>query len=219
VVIPPLYIANDMLLQKISDYVKGGGHVLMTFKSGFANENSAVRSVRAPGPLREATGISYQEFSNLEKPLALKGDPFKAGDENKVMYWAEFLKLEHAKPLAYYDHPFFGSWPAVTRNQFGGGTLTYEGTFLSDTLQQSVVRDVLADAHFATPSQLPPHLIEKSGVNRSGKTLHYFLNYSSAPQAFTYSQHGGSDLLTGKPIANSQTVDLAPWDLVIVEEN
>lgn len=219
IVIPTLYIADDALLQKISDYVKGGGHVLMTFKSGFANENNAVRSVRAPGPLREAAGVSYQEFSNLEKPVSLKGDPLKAGDENKVMYWAEFLKLEHAKPLAFYDHPFFGSWPAITRNQFGSGTLTYEGTFLSDTLQQNIVRDALADAHVATPAALAPHLIEKSGVNSSGKTIHYFLNYSSAPQTFPYSHHAGTDLLTNKPIATSQNVDLAPWDLVIIEEN
>lgn len=135
------------------------------------------------------------------------------------MYWAEFLKLEHAKPLAYYDHPFFGSWPAITRNQFGSGTVTYEGTLLSDALQQNVVRDVLVEDHLATSTRLPPHLIEKSGVNGLGKTLHYFLNYSSAPQTFTYSQHAGLDLLTGKPIVTSQTVDLAPWDLVIVEEN
>ncbi len=55
----------------------------MTFKSGFANENSAVRWVRAPGPLREAAGFSYQEFSNLEHPLALKDDPFHAATPTK----------------------------------------------------------------------------------------------------------------------------------------
>src|SRR5208283_2712364 len=64
-IVPALYISDDALLQRISDYVKNGGHVVMTFKSGFANENSAVRWVRAPGPLREAAGFSYQEFSNL----------------------------------------------------------------------------------------------------------------------------------------------------------
>jgi beta-galactosidase len=219
IVIPPLYIADDALLQKISDYVKGGGHVLMCFKSGFANENSAVRWVRAPGPLRDAAGFNYQEFSNLEKPLELKGDPFKAGDQNKVMYWAEFLQLEHAKAIASYDHPFFGRWPAITRNEFGSGTLTYEGTYLSDTLQQDVVRDALVDARVGMPSPLPPHLIEKSGVNGYGKVVHYFLNYSSAPQSFTYAEHAGTDLLTNQSIATSQPIDLAPWDLVIVEEN
>jgi beta-galactosidase len=220
IVIPPLYVADDALLQKISDYVKGGGHVLMTFKSGFANENSAVRWVMAPGPLREAAGFSYQEFSNLEKPLALKGDPLHAGEDNKVMYWAEFLNLEHAKPLAYYDHPFFGRWPAITRNKFGKGTLTYEGTFLSDGLQEKIVLDVLKDASlFDTKQQLPPKVREKSGVNGAGKTLHYFLNYSSDHQTFTYNQKAGVDLLTGKKISPSQLVDLAPWDLVIVEVN
>ncbi|MDE3106343.1 MAG: beta-galactosidase trimerization domain-containing protein, partial [Acidobacteriota bacterium] len=218
IVIPPLYIADDALLNKIAAYVHGGGHVLMAFKSGFANENSAVRAELAPGPLREATGISYQEFSNLEKPLTLKGDPFHAGDNNKVMYWAEFLKLDHAKALATYDHPFFGRWPAITRNQYGSGSLTYEGTFLSDALQQSVVRDALRDAQIATPS-LPEHVIEKSGVNAQGKTLHYILNYSSTAHTFTYSQRAATDLLTGRSIAPSQSIDLAPWDLVILEEN
>ena len=42
-IVPSLYVADDALLKKISDYVHGGGHVLMTFKSGFTNENSAVR--------------------------------------------------------------------------------------------------------------------------------------------------------------------------------
>ena len=218
-VVPPLYIADDALLQKISAYVKGGGHVLMCFKSGFANENSAVRWVRAPGPLRQAAGFTYQEFSNLEKPLALKDDPFHAGTGNQTMYWAEFLQLEHAKPLAFYDHAFFGQWPAITRNQFGQGSLTYEGTFLSNELQQRVVLDALQDAGLSTTaSQLPPTVREKSGINGLGKTLHYLLNYSSTPQSFSYTGHSGTDLLTGHTIATSQTVQLAPWDLVIVEE-
>ncbi len=111
-IVPALYVADDALLKKISDYVHGGGHVLMTFKSGFANENSAVRWERAPGPLHEATGFTYQEFSNLEHPLALKSDPMHVGaEENKVNTWAEFLQLTTAKPLATYDHPFFGRWP------------------------------------------------------------------------------------------------------------
>jgi beta-galactosidase len=77
-IVPALYVADDALLNKISDYVHNGGHVLMTFKSGFTNENSAVRWELAPGPLRQAVGFTYQEFSNLEHPLALKGDPFHA---------------------------------------------------------------------------------------------------------------------------------------------
>ena len=48
-IVPALYISDDALLHRISDYVKAGGHVVMTFKSGFANENSAVAGSALPG--------------------------------------------------------------------------------------------------------------------------------------------------------------------------
>lgn len=84
IVVPPLYIASDELLNKLVDYVKKGGNLLLSFKSGFCNEYSTVRWSRMPGPLRKAAGFSYQEFSTLSEPLHLKGDSYKVGDENKV---------------------------------------------------------------------------------------------------------------------------------------
>jgi len=219
-IVPALYIADDALLERISDYVKNGGHVVMTFKSGFANENSAVRWVRAPGPLREAAGFSYQEFSNLEHPLALKGDPFHLAEANTVQYWAEFLNLEHAKALAYYDHPFFGQWPAITENQFGSGTLLYEGTYLSDKLQTAVLRTELEHIGLLAPGQqLPAAIHTQQGINRLGKRVHYFFNYSSENASFHYAYGDGMDLLSGKRVTDGTEFKLAPWDLAIVEEN
>ena len=218
-IVPALYIADDALLQRISDYVKNGGHVVMTFKSGFANENSAVRWVRAPGPLREAAGFSYQEFSNLDHPLALKGDPFHAGEQNKVSYWAEFLMPEHAKPIAFYDHPFFGKWPAITENQYGSGTLLYEGTYVSDAMQTLVVRDALqkAGVHGLDP-QIPSAVHLQHGVNKMGKALHYYFNYSGNSVAVSYRYGAGTNLLDGKAAARESSLTLAPWDLAIIEE-
>ncbi len=218
-IVPALYISDDALLQKLSNYVKNGGQVLMTFKSGFANENSAVRWVRAPGPLRQAAGFSYQEFSNLARPLALKGDPFGVGAQNQVSYWAEFLMLEHAKALAWYDHPFFGQWPAIASNDYGAGTLTYEGTYLSDELQRRVVLRVLQRAGLTGPDQtLPSSVHVKHGVNRFGKRIDYYLNYSSSAQQFVYPYADGTDLPTLRPIAHEETVTVQPWDVIIVEE-
>ncbi len=219
-IVPALYISDDALLQRISDYVKAGGHVVMTFKSGFANENSAVRWERAPGPLREAAGFSYQEFSSLEHPLALKGDPFHVSDaDNKVSFWSEFLMPDHAKPIAYYDHPFFGKWPAITENTYGSGTLLYEGTYLSDPLQTAVLRDALQKAGLTGPDQqLPASVHVQHGINKEGKRLHYYFNYSAAEVKFSYSYGAGSNLLDGKPLARAAALTLGPWDVAIVEE-
>jgi len=219
VVVPPLYVASDELLSRLVDFVRNGGHLVIAFKSGFTNEFDTVRWTMAPGPLREAAGFHYQEFSNLKAPLALKGDPLKAGADNKVSDWAEMLVPEAAQPLAYYDHPFFGKYPAITRNRFGKGTLTYEGTVLTDKLQQQVLLDVLQLAGLAGPDQtLPPSVRVKHGVNRSGKTVHYYLNYSGDFQKLSYPYGAGSDLLTQTTIAHSQQITLNPWDLVIIEE-
>jgi beta-galactosidase len=220
-IVPALYSADDALLKKISDFVHNGGHVLMTFKSGFTNENSVVRFERAPGPLRAAAGFTYQEFSNLEQPISLRGDPFHvAPEQNKVSTWAEFLQLTTAKPLAFYDDPFFGRWPAITRNQFGSGTLTYEGTALSDVLQQALVLDILHEVGLTSSDQmLPANVRVKHGTNSAGKRIHYYLNYSGTPATFAYAYGAGSDLLTGKAAGAGAKITLAPWDLAIVEEN
>jgi len=219
VVVPPLYVASDDVLNKLVEYARGGGNLVMCFKSGFTDQYDTVRWSMAPGPLREAAGFHYQEFSSLRAPLALRGDPFRAGAENKVSEWAEMLVVDTAQPLAYYDHAFFGKYAAVTRNHFRKGTLTYEGTVLSDKLQERVLLDVLETARLVGSDQeLPPTVRVKHGINRNGKMIHYYFNYSSGPRAFIYSWGAGSDLLTETAISHKQTVTLKPWDLVVVEE-
>ena len=219
ILVPPLYVASDAVLRKLAEYVRGGGNLVVAFKSGFCNEYSTVRWETAPGLLREAAGIHYQEFSSLAHHLALKDDPFQAGDDNRVTTWAEMLILDTAKALAYYDHPFFGKYPAITENAFGKGTLTYEGTVLSDKLQSEVLRAVLHKAGLTGPDQnLPAPVRVKHGVNRKGKTLHYYLNYSSEPQRFAYEYGAGSEIFQQIAVSHGQSITLKPWDVAIIEE-
>jgi len=219
IVVPPLYVASDDLLNRLVQYVRNGGNLVVTFKSGFTNEYNTVRWIMAPGPLRQAAGFRYQEFSNLATPLALKEDPFKVGGDNKVSEWCEMLILEGAEPLAYYDHPFFGKYPAITRNRFGSGTLTYEGTVLSDPIQAKVLLGVLQIAALTgLDQQLPAPVRVKHGTNRNGKTIHYYMNYSNDPQTFQYPYGAGEELLTQNAVASSQALTLKPWDLVIIAE-
>ncbi len=219
IVVPPLYIASNELLSRLVKYVHDGGHLLLTLKSGFCNEYSTVRAVMAPGPLKQAAGFHYQEFSNLKTPLALKGDPFQTGDQNRVSDWAEMILLDEAKPLAFYDHQFFAKYPAVTENHYGSGTLTYEGTVLSDALQQKVVERVLHEAGLTKPGEtLPDSVRVKHGVNREGKTIHYFLNYSDREQRFNYGYADGIELLSQRTEKAQEMLTLDPWGVAIVEE-
>src|SRR6266853_860189 len=140
--VPPLYSASDAVLQQISDYVKNGGQVVMAFKSGFTDEHSTVRDVMPPGPLRAATGFHYQEFTNLAEPERLTPDPYGVGEQNTGAAWEEFLMPDTADVVAYFDGSYW-KFPAITRNRYGNGVLTYEGTVVSDALQREILRDTL----------------------------------------------------------------------------
>ena len=216
--VPPLYSTSDRVLQQISDYVKNGGQVVMAFKSGFTNEYSTVRDVMAPGPLRAAAGFHYQEFTNLAEPEPLTPDPYGVGEQNKGSVWEEFLVPETAQVVASFDDPYW-HFPAIMRNQYGGGTLTYEGTFLTDTLQREVIREVLRRAGLTGPDQNLPGVVKvRHGRNAQGKLLHYYLNFSGEEQTFSYPYGNGSDLLTNASARQGQAFKLKPWDLAIVAE-
>ena len=216
--VPPLYSTSDRVLQQISDYVKNGGQVVMAFKSGFTNEYSTVRDVMAPGPLRAAAGFHYQEFTNLAEPEPLTPDPYGVGEQNKGSVWEEFLVPETAQVVASFDDPYW-HFPAIMRNQYGGGTLTYEGTFLTDTLQREVIREVLRRAGLTGPDQNLPGVVKvRHGRNAQGRLLHYYLNFSGEEQTFSYPYGNGSDLLTNASVRQGQAFNLKPWDLAIVAE-
>ena len=219
VIIPSLYVASDALLEQINDYVKQGGHVILQFKSGFNDENSMVRPQLAPGPLREACGFHYQEFSNI-KELPLKGNPFGVEEaDNQVHTWAEYLLVDTAETLAYYDKKYLEQYPAITLNSFGEGSLLYEGCMVSDAIQENILLQTLERAELLTADQkLHWPIITKSGINDFGKAIHYYYNYSSEKVTFKYPHANGMELISETPALKEGTFEIQPWDVLIIEE-
>jgi beta-galactosidase len=218
IIVPALYAASDDILRKLNQFVKDGGHVIYTFKSGFSDENVKVRSSIQPGIINEACGISYSQFT-IPQNVSLKGDPFGVGKENKVNTWMELITPTTAKVLAYYDHPSWGTYAAVTQNQFGKGTATYVGCMTSQTLTEKIVKNTLEKANlWKTEQQFAFPIITKSGVNQQNKNIRYFFNYSAVPQKIQYAYKNGKELLSNKAVSANSSLDLEAWGVMIVEE-
>jgi beta-galactosidase len=216
--VPPLYSASDAVLQQVSNYVKAGGHAVVAFKSGFTNQYSTVRDVMAPGPLREAAGFHYQEFTNLASPVRLTPDPYAVGNDNRGSVWQEFLMPDTAEVIASVDDPYW-HFPAITRNKYGSGTLTYEATMLTNTLQRELIRDVLKRAGLSGPDQnLPAAVKVRHGRSNANKALHYYFNFSGQDQTAAYTYPAGSDLLTGAAADRGKSITLRAWDVAIIAE-
>jgi beta-galactosidase len=55
-------------------------------------------------------------------------------------------------------------------------------------------------------------------VNRTGKRIHYYFNYSGSDVKANYAYGAGTNLLDGKAVGKGAVLTLAAWDLAIVEE-
>jgi beta-galactosidase len=121
--------------------------------------------------------------------------------------------------LAYYDHPFFSNYPAITINTFGKGTLLYQGSIFSDQIQAKIIKESLSRAGISNPDlQFTWPLIAKSGVNDNNKEVHFYYNYSSIERKFKYPHSAGKELITDRAIASGETLIIKPWDVIIIEE-
>lgn len=218
IIVPALYAASDEVLKKLNQYVKDGGHVLYTFKSGFSDENVKVRSSIQPGIINEACGISYSQFT-IPQNVSLKNDPFEAGKENKVHTWMELITPNTAKVLAYYDHQAWGNYAAVTQNQFGKGSTTYVGCMTSPLITQKIIKNVVTKAGlWKTEQQFSFPIIIKTGINQSGKNIKYIFNYSNTSQKIKYVFENGKELISNKNISKDSELDIEPWGVKIMED-
>ncbi|SEK51918.1 beta-galactosidase [Paenibacillus sp. OK003] len=219
IVVPALYAASDVLLERLNQFVHDGGHVVYSFKSGFANEHIKVRSTRQPGLISEACGISYNLFVE-PKNVSLRDDPFEVGEEqNQIHTWMELITPTTAEVLAWYDHPHWGEYAAITQNTYGKGKATYVGCYTSSAVIRNVLERVMKEAGlWGTDQELAFPIIVKSGVNDQGNTIRYFFNYSDQAISFVYAYGDGTELLAGTAVSGGRNMKLEPWGFCIIEQ-
>lgn len=218
IIVPALYAASDKLLLKLNQFVKNGGHVIYTFKSGFSDENVKVRSSVQPGIIHEACGVTYSQFT-IPVNVSLRSDVLEfTNSQSKVHTWMELLTPGTAKVLAYYQHPEWGNYAAITENKFGDGFATYVGCMLNTETWEPILKQALKSSNLLLPEHNYHYpVILKSGTNNEGNTIRYFFNYSSSKVNFEYLFSDGKELMDGSHISKGQEIILSPWGFKIIE--
>jgi len=219
IVVPALYAAPDALLERLNRFVRGGGHVVYTFKSGFSDEHVKVRSTPQPGIIGEACGVSYTQFT-IPRGVSVTSDfPLPKGADT-VRLWMELLTPTTARVIARYRHPVWGEYAAITENSYGKGLATYVGFMPTDELMAKILEDAVRKAGlWGADQQIGFPLVTKSGTNQQGKTVSYYLNYSASSRTFRYPREAGKDLLSGRLVAKGSEQQLPAWGVMIVLEN
>lgn len=216
IIVPALYAASDDLLDRLNSYVENGGYLVATFKTGFANENVKVSHEVQPHLLSKCLGVKYHQFT-FPQNVKLSGRIIGTSDACEIKTFMELLIPDSAEVLAAYEHYNWKEYAAITKNHYGKGVAVYLGCMFSNSLLEKILNAAMRDAMVEMTEEKFP-LIVRKGVNSSGKTVRYYLNYSAEEQTTSNRFSDGVELLSGNEIKNQGPIHIAPWNLRIVEE-
>lgn len=213
-IVPALYSAPQALLERLARYAENGGTLITTFKTAFTDENVKVWHDAQPHALTGTLGVAYDQFTfpqgvGLRGPLAAKG--------GTAAHYMELLRPTTAQTLVQYDHPAWGRYAAVTRNNCGAGHAYHLGTVTDAATLQQVLRAALHEAGVDLSEADAPLTVRK-GQNRAGRTVRYYLNYSGQQKQAPYRGAAGADVLTGEAVKPGAALPVGAWDVRIIEE-
>jgi len=181
VIAPTLHLVSPELVDRLDNYVQGGGALLLGVRSGFKTTSDLVSDQPLPGLLRPLVGATVTDWGALPDgvgwPLASSGDlPDFPG---QAAFWVERLVLESAHALLTYAE---GGAAALTVNRIGKGSAYYLGLY--PTLAQArallihLAQDlILSDA--SSPEPAPGLRYVQRGPYR------LLMNFTDQPQTVT----------------------------------
>ncbi|WP_245631597.1 beta-galactosidase [Curtobacterium ammoniigenes] len=195
VVVPHLYLVRDADAAVIADFVRRGGHALVTFFSGIVDETDRIRAGGYPGAFRDLLGVRVEEFA----PLA-EHDAVALSDGSVATIWTEPVSLTGAESILQYVSGPLAGMPAVTRNRAGAGSAWYVSTVLQPASLRAIVERVTREAgvHPTAPGAGAGVEI----VRRSNDTHEwvFVLNHTDAPVEHGFSGH---ELVTDRAISGT----------------
>ena len=188
IVAPLQYLMNSELEQHYMDYVKEGGHLILTMRCGVKDENNICMSdYPLPGRLSEACGITVDEYDCL---FGIECSVLFERKEYKVEKWADIISLKTAEPLGSYSSNFYKGTPAITKNQYGKGVVWYVGCEPSDSLMSALIASIAWDCELRSlgSAESEVELVTRTKdnvtylfvINHSNEFRHYKLH-----QAYT----------------------------------
>lgn len=214
-VVPGLYVAGRPLLELLAAYAREGGHLVLTFRTGYADEEARPRPEVMPGVLTPAVGAHYLEYTNLTEPVPLRSEN---GFDGLATGWADGLVTDTATPLAVYEHPHLGRWAAITTNGYGKGRVTYVGTLPDSGLASSLAAWVAATSLPSDPWRRQPDSVTSTAATaRDGSRLRFLSNWSWQTTTITVPAQA-RDLLSGDAFETGREIALGPWDVRIFRE-
>lgn len=135
VYMPAYNIVHPKELEKVTEYVKEGGTLVTTFRSGTRDLWNNLLTTTLPCAFASLAGIELEEFTVLRKTVSIEGIV-----NSKVEIWCDIIKPITAEVLSVYATGYFKNKAAITVNRYGKGRVYYIGCDLEPEAMRQMIR-------------------------------------------------------------------------------
>lgn len=193
---PLQYLMTPELAQRYFDYVKAGGHLVLTMRTGVKDEYNICMSDRElPGSLGDLCGIEIRDYDCLRDILVKVTMTDKEADDCVGSKWADIISLKGAESIADYASEFYTGTPCITKNQYGEGAAFYVGTEPEEALMVQLMDVLLTDVGVESLGASDEG-VELSVREKDGKKWLFAINFNEVTA--NYDVPEGFELVQGE---------------------
>ncbi|SIS42336.1 beta-galactosidase [Salimicrobium flavidum] len=185
IVLPVMTIIEAELADRLKRFAEQGGSIIFSFRAGLKDKSNNLRLGHVlPGPVRDLVGARVEEIESLNagKELSLGGVGEFHDTPATISVWRDLLVPEKAEVLYRYTDKFFSDYAALTKNDYGRGSVYYVGGGMNEAPLDKITEDILEN-----------HKIEMIETEKdvevyrrysSGKEYLFVMNHSEEEKVF-----------------------------------
>lgn len=174
--VPALQIIEEDLANRLKEFAENGGTIIFSFRAGLKDKDNNVQfKSTLPGHIAELAGVHVHETEALSNTQSVE-----VSGENgtaHVSVWRDLITPTTAEALYNYGDQFYEDKAAVTRNQFGKGTVYYIGGGLDEAAILPIAKEVLE--HHRIWHQETEAGVEVYKREADGKVYEFMLNHTA----------------------------------------
>ena len=183
VIAPALLIVNEHRVEQLSDFVKRGGHLILTIRCGMKDEYNGLLPTRQPGPLAEIAGVEVEEYYALQDTVPVTGNWFSGVSR----LWAERLRmLDETRAVAIARYGESNGWLddqiAIAVHPHGRGLVYSVGAYLDQATQQAFIDHVVKTTNIKPAMETPKGVEARRWINAEGTKGFIIINHTRAKQ-------------------------------------
>lgn len=179
VIAPLQFLMSRQMEDKFIDYVRQGGRLVLTMRTGVKNmDNVCMTDRHLPGRLGDLLGIEIQDYDCLramDMGVELKGKTYRCEK------WCDIITTTSAKVVATYTEDFYTGTPAITVSSYGDGEAYYIGTEPDEDLMSEII-NLLVQASGISSLGHGPKGVELARRRTSEYDYIFALNHTNESQ-------------------------------------